>query len=366
MSSQQLRVILDDNVADFIYGPNWELNAQVEWYQGGTHFPSYNRTTFGFFNLSFEGTSIAFIGNTPAPSSSQMATISIDGGTPYNSSYGSPPGQQTYVQWYQSPLLSDGVHTVSVDHLDGTAIDMAIITVGPNTPLTNRSIFVDNNDPSIEYTGHWVEDESISRPGNLPSGPPIGNSTQTSTTPGDTINFRFSGTSISVYGVFGWENIGSISATYTLDDITTSQTYTVAADSPERTEGDATNFIFYSKNNLAPEPHTLSITITGVVNQAYRLDYLVYSPSFSSQAAMPNLPAVTVTAASATNTAQTANIPRKGGAPVAAIVGSTLGSVLAVLLLVALVMLFRKRRKRGWEAVPMLDTHQSAFTDGQA
>lgn len=55
MASQQLRVILDDNVADINYGPAWELNAQVEWYEGGTHFPSYNRTAFGFFNLSFEG-----------------------------------------------------------------------------------------------------------------------------------------------------------------------------------------------------------------------------------------------------------------------------------------------------------------------
>ena len=55
MVSQPLRVILDDNVADFNYGPEWELNAQVMWYQGGTHFPSFNHTTFAFFNLSFEG-----------------------------------------------------------------------------------------------------------------------------------------------------------------------------------------------------------------------------------------------------------------------------------------------------------------------
>lgn len=114
--------------------------------------------------------------------------------TPYNSSYDSPPGQQTYTQWYQSPLLSDGVHTILLDHIDGTALDIILITVGPDTLLTDRNIFVDNNDPAIEYAGLWIEDDNIFRSAFLPDGPPVGNSTQTSTTPGDTMTFRFSGT----------------------------------------------------------------------------------------------------------------------------------------------------------------------------
>ncbi len=146
----------------------------------------------------------------------------------------------------------------------------------------------------------------------------------------------------------------------------TSQTYLVTADTPQRTEGDATNFVFYSTNNLAAGAHTLSVNITDVANQAYRLDYLVYSPSFSSLAAMPNLPPGTAAAAPATITAQTSNIPKKGGTRAGVIVGSTLGSLLAVVLLLVLALQFRKKRKRGWEAVPMLDTHQSAFTDGRA
>lgn len=55
MTIQQLCVVLDDSVKDIKYGPDWAVSNLVEWYQGGTHVPAGNRTTFGFFNLSFEG-----------------------------------------------------------------------------------------------------------------------------------------------------------------------------------------------------------------------------------------------------------------------------------------------------------------------
>lgn len=55
MTIQQLCVMLDESVKDIKYGPDWAVSNLVEWYQGGTHVPAGNRTTFGFFNLSFEG-----------------------------------------------------------------------------------------------------------------------------------------------------------------------------------------------------------------------------------------------------------------------------------------------------------------------
>ena len=167
---------------------------------------------------------------------------------------------------------------------------------------------------------------------------------------------------------------------YTLDGKATSQTYVVTADSPQQTEGDATNFVFYSVNNLAAGAHTLSINITDVVNQTYRLDYLVYSPSFSSLASMPDLPAATNVAslypnlpatitevASTTLIPQTVNNPRKSAVPsVVVLIGSALAGALATLLLLALVLQFRRIRERGWRAPPVPNTDQSAFTDGQA
>ena len=91
--------------------------------------------------------------------------------------------------------MSDGAHTIDVSNLDGTAIDMAIMTVGPNTPLGNNSIFVDNDDPSVSYTGSWTLDQSTFHAGNVPSGSPVGNTTQTSNTVGDAMSFSFAGAS---------------------------------------------------------------------------------------------------------------------------------------------------------------------------
>jgi hypothetical protein len=70
---------------------------------------------------------------------------------------------------------------------------MAIITVGPNTPLAGTKIFVDNNDPSLQYSGSWAESQDGFDAGTLPDGLPVGNTTQRTTSIGDTMTFRFSG-----------------------------------------------------------------------------------------------------------------------------------------------------------------------------
>ena len=132
-------------------------------------------------------------------SESQFATVSIDRGSAYNTTYGtkalSLPSSQVYIQWYQSPTLSDGNHTITVSHLTGS-IDMALITVGPNTLLQGKTLIVDNDNPAIEYFGTWTRNTSPFVPGVLQDGFPIGNTTHRSTTPGDTITFRFTGESV--------------------------------------------------------------------------------------------------------------------------------------------------------------------------
>lgn len=139
------------------------------------------------------GTSIAFIGNTPPVfNNSQVLTVSIDGGTPYNTTY-SDPNPQSYRQWYQTPTLSDGQHTVLLSHVLGTALDYAVVTVGKDTPLGTNRIIVDNEDPSITYKGSWSRSIEEFDAGSLPDGFPYHNSTQRSSTPGDIFTFQFSG-----------------------------------------------------------------------------------------------------------------------------------------------------------------------------
>jgi len=139
------------------------------------------------------GTSIAFTGNTPIITYSQLVTVSIDGGTPYTTYY-MDPSPQTYIQWYQSPILSEGQHVIKVDGVDGTAIDYATITVGQNTPLLGKKVIVDSDDPFVHYSGSWTRNTDRFFPGhpNI-AGLPFRNSTHRSNTPGDTITFRFTG-----------------------------------------------------------------------------------------------------------------------------------------------------------------------------
>jgi hypothetical protein len=108
-----------------------------------------------------------------------------------------PP--QAYVQWYQSPTLSDGNHSITVSHIAGTTVDMALITVGPNTSLQGKTLIADDDNSAIEYSGTWTINASPFNAGTLPDGFPVGNSTHRSTTPGDVITFRFTGKSFPDY-----------------------------------------------------------------------------------------------------------------------------------------------------------------------
>jgi hypothetical protein len=120
--------------------------------------------------------------------------VTIDGGTPYNTSY-MDPIPQTYIQWYQSPTLAEGHHTIKVDGVDGTALDYATIAVGQNTPLSGKKIIVDNDDSTVHYSGSWTRNTEEFFSGGDSKGHPFRNSTHRSTTPGDTITFLFSGQS---------------------------------------------------------------------------------------------------------------------------------------------------------------------------
>jgi hypothetical protein len=108
------------------------------------------------------------------------------------------------------------------------------------------------------------------------------------------------GTSVSIYGIFSWFNTGMISATFTLDDQTIPQTYYVTPDDTVLIQGDAQNFLFMSYDNLLPQDHTLIINVTRCIDQTFILDYITYTPSFSSLAEMDNLSTPVMQPSSAT------------------------------------------------------------------
>ncbi|KAF9051812.1 hypothetical protein BJ165DRAFT_1451466, partial [Panaeolus papilionaceus] len=306
---------------------------------------------FVILNCYFTGLAIACIGNTPSRDLSQEATVKIDNNNPYNIKYGDPD-PQTYLQWYQSPILSDGLHTILFQNLSAISLDMALVTVGPNTPLKGRTLFVDDDDTQIQYTGTWTRSGDHIRSGSLPNGIPVHNSTHQSSTPGDMLTFRFSGTSVAVYGIFNWEFLASLSATYNLDGETYSENYPVKSTSSGYLSGwnDASNFLYFSKEHLEAGPHILTITVTETNNVIYAFDYITYTPSFPNLSSRPDVSSLTISHSTPSSSSITTpnnlvgDSSRSPTVPIGAIVGGILG-VVALLLLVLAFFWYRRHLK---------------------
>jgi hypothetical protein len=162
------------------------------------------------------------------------------------------------------------------------------------------------------------------------------------------------GSSPSVYGIFSWDDLGVLSATYTLDGNTLPASISVTASTFEYMNdyGQASNVLLFSNDTVQPGDHTLVINITQCVNQTFMLDYITYLPSFTTLATMPNLTATTTSAANASTSTQptesqaTSQINNGGdsrGTPIGAIVGGLVGGLAFIAILIFLLFWWRKR-----------------------
>lgn len=140
----------------------------------------------------YPGTSAAFIGNSAPASAPQTAVVQIDNGTSYVYTY-QDPNPQNYMQWFTTPTLPAGNHTVTLSNLTLISLDYAVVKVGDHTPLGGQTIIVDDDSPLIQYSGQWSRNSNKFIPGNLPTGFPYGNVTHRSSNPGDTFTFQFTG-----------------------------------------------------------------------------------------------------------------------------------------------------------------------------
>ena len=170
------------------------------------------------------------------------------------------------------------------------------------------------------------------------------------------------GTSVFVYGIFSWAQIGNLTATYALDGTLTTETYLATTSSPQFVKKfeQESNYILFSSDPLPAGDHTLVINITQCVNQIFILDYITYIPSFSTLASMPNLTNLPTTTFKSTSSSETSsgspfsvanesqvnqsNIERK--IPIIPIVGGVLGGILFFVLIGFLLGYLRKNRAR--------------------
>ncbi|KIK04494.1 hypothetical protein K443DRAFT_417841 [Laccaria amethystina LaAM-08-1] len=352
MVAPSLSLIFDDTALGATYGGgSWTTSTLPSWYNGSCLYPAFaiggNGT--GTASFSFQGTSVAFFGNTaPVFTDSQILTVAIDGGKPYNTTY-DDPSPQSYRQWYRSPTLAEGKHNISLSHIAGTALDFAVVTVGRNTPLARTKVIVDNEDPSITYTGSWTQNTDKFVPGSLPSGLPYHNSTHQSVNAGDSFAFSFTGSSVSIYGIMSWANLGSIETTYTLDGSPLSRTYTVTQSTPQfaGNSSDQNNYLLFSLDSILSGNHMLVVNVISVTGgQTFIFDYLTYTPYFWSLASMPNLTGVSSTSgahSSSTSTPSPSVTSSSKSSPAGAIAGGMIGGLILLSAIAAFFYWFGKR-----------------------
>ena len=153
------------------------------------------------------------------------------------------------------------------------------------------------------------------------------------------------GTSIAIYGIFSWYNVGSLSATYSIDGTPYPSSISVTTSSPSylNHEGEASNYLYFARDSLPSGTHTLLVNITEANNQTFMLDYITYKPAFDTLSSMPSGVGVSP---KSSNTS-TGTRESQSSVPTGAVVGGVIGGLaLGVLLTVLVILLLRRRRDR--------------------
>ncbi|KAK7028931.1 hypothetical protein VNI00_014768 [Paramarasmius palmivorus] len=192
---------------------------------------------------------------------------------------------RTTTYWYQSPSLADQEHTIDAWFEDRAFIDYVLIQAGGTTDLSGKTIFVDDaNEDEIWYAGQWKasadDDFGYSAPSESPTGYHTGARTiRKSTMVGDSIEFRFSGSSISVYGMYhDAEEYSTID--FGLDGSITHIDF--PPDLQRHLTGARVNYLLYENTTLVPGNHTLTLNVTSLANNSdFYIDYITYKSAFS-------------------------------------------------------------------------------------
>ncbi|KAJ6483305.1 hypothetical protein C8R45DRAFT_1001072 [Mycena sanguinolenta] len=230
-----------------------------------------------------------------------------------------------------SSSLANGSHSLVITQTTAASVGVLFLDyiMWTTTSLDATAFFVDDRDPQVTYTPAWRL---------FGSDPDFDHTSQASTSVGDFYTLPFQGTGIKIYG-------GMTSAT---------ENASIVLDGgPPRfwvppSTAAQTNNLMYNSGAISPGNHTLVVTATS--DQPVWADYWLITPnpvgfvdsSSSSTPAPRSMP--TSSSAPASSNSATQNSHKKA-TPVGAVVGAVLG-VLAVVALVAVVLLWRRRRNK--------------------
>ncbi|KAK7028054.1 hypothetical protein VNI00_015005 [Paramarasmius palmivorus] len=338
--TSQVTLILDDfRFFDRSNRSDWTTPSSPLWLEGnvllvnGTNATGFNDLGQNF-TTTFNGTSISFFGSAL---STFVPTVTVDQGDAQSVTL---PQIGVHTEWYRSPPLSDAEHTIQFTGLDLINIDYSIITAGESTSLSqSRPVVIDDSaEDEIWYRGQWkqemnriVQTDKIT--GDMAHS--MNDTLHVSRNIGDSLEFHFAGSDISVYGILELIPDGNFTLEFNLDGTTiTRKDYPLEGKYKLFGYNTLTNYKFYENPGISPGNHTLLVNVTAVQgSQGFQLDYLAYAPMFTSVSQKP------VFIRSDPETI-------KSRLPIGAIVGGTVGGTIVLLMVGIMVFWRRKRSKR--------------------
>lgn len=321
------------------------------------------------------GTSINLRGTTSeAP---QDFLVSIDGATPYNTSTGDRT-PQTYLEWFQSPMHPQGNHKMNISNIRGTAIDVLLITPGPDTALLGKTLLVDDISPDIKFLGRgW---KTSARPfkrrtntSKKVTQPAIQNGTHETSTIGDGLFFAFTGafcslvsfyattpvagTRARLYGIVPSSPGGSYMLTTSVDNGPPKLENLTYTRPNTNSNGDSPNDRCYhllaDTGDLAEGSHGFEVRLNETKDAPFIVDYILYDPTFSTLATKPDLSAMEPSPPSSETQPPSPSAtsidpgPLRSKVNIGAVVGGVVGIVtFAVVTSLIFLLLWRKRNRR--------------------
>ncbi|KAJ7572277.1 hypothetical protein C8J56DRAFT_875883 [Mycena floridula] len=358
--SSQIYYIVDNTAEEVEYDKSDSESAIISFNQ--------TRTMFSGMQMNFDGTSVSFSGIDQA---SPSLVTTIDQNPPSSlSMYPKFCGQ-----FYQSPTLDDTakIHTINATvstPLGSIFLDYILVSPRKETLLLGRTLMADDMYSGLNFGSGWVTTEMVFNLHPLFLLFPFQNTTHRASTPGSIFSFSYTGSSLSLYGVFDWDQLGSYELTSTIDDEPpVSKIFDARNDLNPNKYQQQPNFLLFSTEELEAGNHTVTFTLSKCVNQTLIVDYITYAPSFSTLLTMPNLTGLTFpfdvpTAGptSPTNSSFPApNNPANSKSHMAALVA---GLVAALCLLSCLILLciWWHRRRQNRPSIPVKSDSEQALS----
>ncbi|KAF7361053.1 hypothetical protein MSAN_01136100 [Mycena sanguinolenta] len=322
-----MNVLIDDNSPLVQYSPGgWFRAGQPPEFDATTHSSVTQGNTAG---LVFVGTSISVYGTLARSSGHSILNFSIDGGN--NDSYRAPivhvPVHNQL--FWTSPVFNEMQHTlvVTVDQPSATYyLDYFIYTT--RSPAGNPQL-IDDTDASITYSpGGWQSDHSTDSC--------LESTRHVSKSAGSWATASFNGTGISLFGPPGQKGFNA--------------SIVVDGSQPTVVQSQTAGNQLFNRSNLPSGPHVMNITV--LEGSPLGIDYFFVTSAGSPASAAPQSQSTPVSSAAPVPSATPASsVTSPSGSsktpPVSAIVGGAVGGLaLLFLILVAVLVMWRRRTRR--------------------